>query len=114
MAKIKDAVTVVTKKNTSNHVPRCFRGAPTPTVKDRFPERIERPGQPIGRLLALQQFDGVDGTTHNLIKGQFDEAYGKVDPACDIHTDPHEFRDTLMRSGYEKVFPQTKKDVKVN
>lgn len=99
----KDATNVAVKKNTTNHVPRCFRGAPTPTVKDKFPERIERPGQPIGRLLALQQLDGVDGTTHNLIKGQYDDAYGDVDPACDIHTDPMEFRDNLMRSGYTKA-----------
>ncbi len=95
--------TATIKKNTSNHVPRCFRGAPTPNVDRTFPEPITRPGQPIGRLLALQQLDGVDGTTHNLIKSQYDESFGVVDPASDIHTDPMEFRDTLMRNGYSAV-----------
>lgn len=115
MSKKKIEVADVTvKKNTSNNVPRCFRGAPTPNVDRTFPEPITRPGHPIGRLLALQQLDGVDGTTHNLIKSQYDESFGAVDPASDIHTDPMEFRDKLMRSGYEKVFPQIKKDVKVN
>ena len=108
------AVQSTVQKNTTNHFPRCFRGVPTPSVDRTFPEPITRPGRPIGRLLALQQLDGVDGTTHNLIKSQYDESFGVVDPASDIHTDPMEFRDKLMRAGYEKVFPQTKKDVKVN
>ena len=99
----KNATNVVVKKNSSNHVPRCWRGAPTPSVNRSFPQKIARPGNPIGRLLALQQLDGVDGTTHNLIRGQYDDAYGNVDPASDIHTDPMEFRDTLMRTGYSHV-----------
>ena len=98
----------VVSKNTTNYVPRCFRGQPTPSTKNEYPEIIERPGHPIGRLLALQQVDGIDGSISNLCKGQFDEAYGDVDPASDIHTDPNMFRDDLMRAGYEKVMPNSK------
>ncbi len=104
----KIATYVADVKNTTNYVPRCFRGQPTPSTKNEIPEIIERPGHPIGRLLALQQVDGIDGSISNLCKGQFDDAFGAVDPASDIHTDPNMFRDDLMRAGYDKVMPNSK------
>lgn len=68
---------------------------------------VERPARRIGVLLALQQVDGVDDSSAMLFKGQYDEAYGDFDPACDIHTDPLLFRDQLMRSGYSDVMSKS-------
>lgn len=87
---------------TTNYCPQSSKPNPMASaVNNRVPQM--RPARHIGRMLALQQLDGIDGTINNLFKGQFDDSHGDVDPACDIHTDPHIFQDTLIRSGYEKL-----------
>lgn len=63
---------------------------------------IERPAHHIGRLLAAQQVDGVDGSVNNLFKGQYDESFGEVDPATQLK-DPHLLQDALLRNGYKKA-----------
>lgn len=79
---------------------RMNRLKAVPVSDTELPKTIERPGQCIGRLLALQQLDGVDGSTHQLFKGQYDDAFGSFDPASDIHTDRHLLQDALMRRAY--------------
>lgn len=63
---------------------------------------IERPAHHIGRLLAAQQVDGVDGSVNNLFKGQYDDSFGEVDPATQLK-DPHLLQDALLRNGYQKA-----------
>lgn len=92
------------KKSIFNptYVPkRMNRPTAVPVSDTELPKTIERPGQCIGRLLALQQLDGVDGSTHQLFKGQYDDAFGTLDPASDIHTDRHLLQDALMKKAYE-------------
>lgn len=107
MGKKKQEKTVLYTVPTTNYVPTRMN-RPTchaiSTKDHRVP--VPRPGYPIGRLLALQQYDGVDGLVNNLFKGQYDESFGDVDPATDIRHDPHEFQDSVIRSGYDKVFNQ--------
>lgn len=76
---------------------------------NELPKVVERPGYCIGRLLALQQLDGVDGSTHQLFKGQFDEKFGVVDPASNIHVDRHVLQDALIQRAYLEKFPPTPK-----
>lgn len=92
-------------KTLTRQYMRRFNGHPMPRTNSQPREIIHRPAKLIGRLLALQQVDGVDGSTSSLLSQQFDEAFGEVDPASDIHTERNLFRDQLMRAGYKKVFP---------
>ena len=95
-------ITPTTDIGSTNFTPSIMN-RPTMTARSRteFHEVIERPGHCIGRLLALQQTDGVDGSTNQLFRGQFDDAFGIIDPACDIHTDRHILQDALLRKSYE-------------
>lgn len=79
---------------------RMNRNNPAPVSDTELPLPIERPGHCIGRLLALQQLDGVDGSTNQLFKGQYDDAFGDLDPASDIHTDRHILQDALLNKAY--------------
>lgn len=95
------------KKNSNiinpTYVPkRMNRPIAVAVPANELPKVVERPGHCIGRLLALQQLDGVDGSTHQLFKGQFDEQFGDVDPASNIHVDRHLLQDALMRSAYSE------------
>lgn len=56
---------------------------------------------PLGRQLVGQQLDGVNLNNGSLLNRQFDDEFGVVDPACDIHTDTHMLQDALMR-GYRE------------
>lgn len=53
--------------------------------------------EPLGRVLVGQQVDGVSLNNGSLLNRQYDDEFGKVDPASDIHTDPHLLQDALMR-----------------
>lgn len=53
--------------------------------------------EPLGRVLVGQQVDGVSLNNGSLLNRQYDDEFGKVDPASDIHTDPHLLHDALMR-----------------
>lgn len=87
--------------STNDH---CTRGRSNPIASAPSDRIIQaRPARRIGKMLAMQQIDGVDGTINNLFKGQYDDAYGDVDPASDIHTDPHIFQDQLMQAGFAKM-----------
>lgn len=84
------------------YVPKRMNRLKAVPVSDTvLPKTIERPGQCIGRLLALQQLEGVDGSTHQLFKGQYDDAFGSLDPATDIHIDRHLLQDALMKQAYD-------------
>lgn len=52
---------------------------------------------PLGRQLVGQQLDGVNLSNGSLLNRQYDDEFGKVDPASDIHTDHHLLQDALMR-----------------
>ena len=75
------------------------------------PKPIERPAYCIGRLLANDQTDSINPMSQNLFKGQYDEKFGDIDPACDIHTDKHDLADALLRRGYsEKQVTETSEE----
>lgn len=99
--KSKDVVIPNILGSTNDH---CTRGRINPIASAPSDRIIQsRPARRIGKMLAMQQMDGVDGTINNLFKGQFDDAFGDVDPASDIHTDPHIFQDQLMQAGLAKM-----------
>ena len=54
--------------------------------------RMTRYAEPLGRTLVGQQVDGVNLNPGSLLSRQYDDEFGKVDPASDIHTDPHSRR----------------------
>ena len=95
--------------NTTNYKPRCMNRSISVAKGYIDTEVIERPGQCIGRLLALQQVDGVDGLVNTLFKGQYDDAFGVVDPATDIRVDPHSLQDALLKEGYQKAMSSVQK-----
>lgn len=84
-----------------NDNPLCGR----PVMVNR-PIDIERPevsmmtrfAEPLGRTLVGQQVDGVNLNPGSLLSRQYDDEFGKVDPASDIHTDPHLLQDAMMRN----------------
>lgn len=93
----------MTKKQTNvviNDNPLCGR----PVMVKRSCD-VERPevsrmtqfAEPLGRTLVGQQVDGVNLNPGSLLSRQYDDEFGKVDPASDIHTDPHLLQDALMR-----------------
>lgn len=53
---------------------------------------------PLGRQLVGQQLDGVNLANGSLLNRQYDNEFGNVDPASDIHTDQHLLQDALMRN----------------
>ncbi|MBR4870612.1 MAG: hypothetical protein IKU96_00410 [Alistipes sp.] len=75
--------------------------------RKRSTEQICRPARRIGQMLALQQVDGVDGALNTLFKGQYDETFGNIDPATDIHTDPHLLSDRIMREAYSRTMTES-------
>lgn len=76
-------------------------------VRECSKSPISRPARRIGVLIARQQLDGVDGLVNNLFKGQYDDEFGVVDPATNVHSDKHIFQDALLRNGYESKMNQT-------
>lgn len=58
---------------------------------------FERPCRSIGKMLHSFSVDGVAINGSTLLHRQYDESKGAVDPASDIHTDPHLLQDALMR-----------------
>lgn len=59
--------------------------------------KMTRFAEPLGRTLVGQQIDGVNLNPGSLLSRQYDDEFGRVDPAADIHTDPHLLQDALMR-----------------
>lgn len=64
---------------------------------------------PLGRQLVGQQLDGVNLSNGSLLNRQYDDEFGKVDPASDIHTDHHLLQDALMRDYRTSLSNQTPK-----
>lgn len=56
-----------------------------------------RPACTMGRKLHNAMVDGVRLGASSLLAGQFDDRFGEIDPASDIHTDKHLLADALMR-----------------
>lgn len=52
---------------------------------------------PLHKSLVGAQIDGVSLDHSTLLQRQYDDEFGVVDPASDIHTDPHLLQDALMR-----------------
>lgn len=75
--------------------PRCYKKH---VAFERDMDDVLLPyAEPLGRVLVGQQVDGVSLNNGSLLNRQYDEEFGKVDPACDIHTDSHLLQDALMR-----------------
>lgn len=90
-----------TKNVTTNVNP--LRGCPIMVERPCMIERPETPrmsqfAEPLGRTLVGQQLDGVNLNPGSLLSRQYDDEFGKVDPASDIHTDSHLLQDALMRN----------------
>lgn len=63
------------------------------------PTTFNRSAVSLGKMLHSFQVDGVSLNNTTLLSRQYDDEYGLVDPASDIHTDPHLLMDALMRRG---------------
>lgn len=93
----------MTKKQTNvviNDNPLC--GRPVMVKRSCDVERLEVSrmthfAEPLSRTLVGQQVDGVNLNPGSLLSRQYDDEFGKVDPASDIHTDSHLLQDALMR-----------------
>lgn len=88
------------KTNIANINPLC--GLPImcnrSTSVSRPPvDKMTQFAEPLGRTLVGQQIDGVNLNPGSLLSRQYDDEFGRVDPASDIHTDPHLLQDALMR-----------------
>ncbi len=60
-------------------------------------DKLQQFAVPLGRQLVGQQLDGVNLSNGSLLNRQYDDEFGVVDPASDIHTDHHMLQDALMR-----------------
>lgn len=69
-------------------------------------EEFTRPCRSIGKMLHSFSVDGVSTAGNSLLSRQYDDAKGAVDPASDIHTDPHLLRDSLMRKHMSSGTPK--------
>lgn len=70
-----------------------YRGCPNP----RSVDTQEFSAVPLFKQLVGAQIDGVSLDNATLLQRQYDDEFGVVDPASDIHTDPHLLTDALMR-----------------
>lgn len=70
-----------------------FRGCPNPPDVDIQ----EFTAVPLHKQLVGAQIDGVSLDNATLLQRQYDDEFGVIDPASDIHTDPHLLTDALMR-----------------
>lgn len=70
-------------------------------------DEFTRPCRSIGKMLHSFSVDGVSTAGNSLLSRQYDDAKGAVDPASDIHTDPHLLRDALMRRHMSSGTPQS-------
>lgn len=66
-------------------------------VEDDHNPRLDPPAVPLHKMLVSAQIDGVSIENAPLLQRQYDEEFGQVDPASDIHTDVHVLQDALMR-----------------
>ena len=70
-----------------------FRGCPNAPDVDTQ----EFTAVPLHKQLVGAQIDGVSLNNTTLLQREYDDEFGVVDPASDIHTDPHMLQDALMR-----------------
>ena len=102
MAKTKKNVAIASSNLCG--APRRYR---TKVAIDRdINPKLQQFAVPLGRQLVGQQLDGVNLNNGSLLNRQFDDEFGVVDPACDIHTDTHLLQDSLMRN-YRSSLSQT-------
>lgn len=101
------------KKNTNvaiNDNPLCGRPVMVKrgcNIERPSVDKMTRFAEPLGRTLVGQQVDGVNLNTGSLLSRQYDDEFGRVDPASDIHTDPHLLQDALMRDYRNGLVKQT-------
>lgn len=62
--------------------------------------KMEQFATPLYKMLVSAQLDGVSIESSSLLQRQYDEEFGVVDPASDIHTDVHLFSDALIRQAH--------------
>lgn len=99
MAKTKKNVAITS--STLCGTPRRYR---TKVAIDRdINPKLQQFAVPLGRQLVGQQLDGVNLNNGSLLNRQYDDEFGIVDPACDIHTDTHMLQDALMRDYRSKL-----------
>lgn len=89
-------------KKTTNVVNPTLAGRPRQYKPSIIPVRPEEQkltffAEPLGRQLVGQQVDGVNLNNASLLSRQYDDEFGVVDPASDIHTDALLLQDALMR-----------------
>ena len=76
-------------------LPHCHNyGVPSPP--DDFVQQTTC-AVPLFKQLVGAQIDGVSVNSSSLLQRQYDDDFGGVDPASDIHTDSHLLADSLMR-----------------
>ena len=66
-------------------------------LEDDHNPRLDPPAVPLHKMLVSMQIDGISIENAPLLQRQYDEEFGDVDPASDIHTDVHLLQDALMR-----------------
>lgn len=90
-----------TTKNVANTrsslcgTPRRYRTKVA--IKRDTNDKLQQFAVPLGRQLVGQQLDGVNLSNGSLLNRQYDDEFGVVDPASDIHTDHHVLQDAMMR-----------------
>lgn len=74
-----------------------FYSAKAVALEDDHNPRLDPPATPLHKMLVSAQIDGVSIENAPLLQRQYDDEFGQVDPASDIHTDVHLLQDSLMR-----------------
>lgn len=92
-------------------LPRIVRPSVCPERNE--PEKLTFCAIPLSKQLVGAQLDGVSLNNSSLLQRQYDEEFGVVDPASDIHTDAHLLQDALMRN-YVKSLTKSDTDSSVD
>lgn len=79
-------------------LPKIVRPAVCPERNE--PEKLTFCAIPLSKQLVGAQLDGVSLNNSSLLQRQYDEEFGVVDPASDIHTDAHLLQDALIRNSF--------------
>ena len=82
-------------------LPRIQRKSLCPDRNE--PEKLTFSAVPLSKQLVGAQLDGVSINSSSLLQRQYDESFGEIDPASDIHTDVHLLQDALIRNTYKSL-----------
>lgn len=72
-----------------------------------------RTAKRLGRAIHEGLIDGISSNSARLVRGQFDDEFGKIDPVADAHQDPHLLAAAILNSEVARLTSDSKPDTNI-